>query len=83
MGLLRQLINLYVWVLILAALLSWFPDAGASSFLTQTKQVVARLTEPVLQPLRQILPRVQVGGASVDFSVFAAIIVLRVVSALL
>jgi uncharacterized protein YggT (Ycf19 family) len=44
-----------------------------------TKRVLAQLTEPVLRPLRQIVPRPRIGGVSVDFSVLVAVILLEII----
>jgi len=83
MSIVHQLIQLYVWILILSAILSWFPAADSTSFLAQAKYWVAKLTDPVLVPLRQIMPKPHMGGVSIDFSVWAAIILLDVINGLL
>jgi uncharacterized protein YggT (Ycf19 family) len=72
------LISLYIWVLIISALLSWFPSTPSGA-LAGIKRFLARLTEPVLRPLRAILPRLHAGGAYVDFSVLVAVLILIVV----
>lgn len=81
MILVHEIISLYIWVLIIAALMSWFPISSASGGLATFRRVLAALTEPVLRPLRSILPRPQVGGAAVDFSVLVAIILLEIINA--
>jgi uncharacterized protein YggT (Ycf19 family) len=75
MILVHDIITLYIWVLIIAALLSWFPSTSGGG-LEATKRVFAVLTEPVLRPLRQVLPRPRAGGVMIDFSVLVAIILL-------
>lgn len=80
MTLIHAVIQLYIWVLVLSALLSWFPAQNGGSLAT-VKVVLARATEPVLRPLRQIVPRPSFGGVGVDFSVFIAILVLTIVNA--
>ena len=81
--LLQRLIYIYIWILIISALLSWFPATSSSGGLASTKRVLAQLTEPVLRPLRQMMPRPSVGGVGVDFSVLAAVIILTVISRIL
>jgi uncharacterized protein YggT (Ycf19 family) len=79
MSVVHDLISLYIWLLILAALLSWFParpDGGLHSL----QRGLARVTDPVLYPLRQILPRPSIGGVGVDLSVFVAIILLEIIN---
>ena len=81
--LLQRVISIYIWILIISALLSWFPTTSSSGGLASTKRVLTQLTEPVLRPLRQIMPRPRVGGVGVDFSVLAAVIILTVISRIL
>ena len=79
MGYVRELISLYIWVLIISALLSWFPTTTPNGALAGIKRVLARLTEPVLRPIRAIMPRLRVGGVGVDFSVFIAVVILLII----
>ena len=79
MGYVRELTSLYIWVLIISALLSWFPTTTPNGALAGTKRLLARLTEPVLRPLRSIMPRLHVGGVGVDFSVMIAVIILLII----
>lgn len=79
-ALIQRLIYIYIWILIISALLSWFPATSSSGGLATTKRVLAQITEPLLRPLRQIMPRPNLGGVGVDFSVLAAVILLTVIS---
>ena len=83
MVLVHYLIGLYIWVLVLSALLSWFPTTHSGGALATTKLILARLTEPVLRPLRSIMPRPRIGGVGIDFSVMVAIILLVIVNSYL
>jgi YggT family protein len=83
MSLIREIIQIYIYVLVISALLSWFPTTSSQGGLATTKRVLAQLTEPVLRPLRQIVPRPRIGGVSVDFSVLVAIIILGIISTIL
>jgi YggT family protein len=80
MTLIHLLITLYIWVLVISALLSWFPTTHSSGGLATVKSVLYRLTEPLLRPLRQILPRPSFGGVGIDLSVLVAIVVLTFVN---
>jgi YggT family protein len=80
MSFVRWLINLYIWVLIISALLSWFPISNPSGGLAAVRRGLGAITEPVLRPIRQILPHPRVGGVGIDFSVLVAVIVLIFVS---
>ena len=66
--LLAFLINVYIWLIIIRALLSWFnPDP-----FSKPVRVITGLTEPLLKPIRRILP--DTGG--LDLAPIAAIAVL-------
>ena len=78
MRFIQDLLTLYILIIFVSSLLSWFPTTTSSGGLSTTKMVLARLTEPVLRPLRQIIP----GARSViDFSPFAAILILYIIKA--
>jgi YggT family protein len=83
MVLVHEILGLYIWVLIISALLSWFPTTNQNGGLASTKRVLARLTEPVLRPIRQIMPRPRIGGVGIDFSVLIAVVVLEVINAVI
>lgn len=61
------LLQLYLLALFIRIVLSWFPGSnegpvgGVSRFLWS-------ITEPVLAPLRSVLPPVQMGAAALDLS---------------
>jgi YggT family protein len=83
MTLVHDLITLYIWILIIAALLSWFPSTNSQGGLASTKRILARLTEPVLRPLRSILPRPSFGGVGIDLSVLVAVIGLEIINVII
>lgn len=69
-----QIINasltVYMWVIILRAIISWFsPDPRNRFFI-----ILYRLTEPVLRPIRRIIPPSQLGG--IDISPFIMILII-------
>ncbi|AWL12877.1 uncharacterized protein HMF8227_02425 [Saliniradius amylolyticus] len=71
---LKEALSLAFWVLILRAILSWVSQ-GASPI----EMVLGQLTEPMLAPIRRIIP--PMGG--LDLSVLVAIIGLQFVQILL
>jgi len=80
--LVRYILQAYVIVLFARALLSWFP-VHAGSPLLPVLRVLDRLTEPVLGPIRRILPPVRAGGMAIDLSIIVAIIVVELVASLI
>jgi YggT family protein len=78
MRFIQDLLTLYILIIFVSSLLSWFPTTSSDGGLATTKLVLARLTEPVLRPLRSIIPRTSMG---VDFSPFIAILILYIIKA--
>ncbi len=72
--LLLLFLQLYSWVLLARALVSWIPNLDPYH---PAVQVLYQLTEPVLEPIRRLVPPL---GGMVDVSIiiaFFALIVLR------
>ena len=67
--LIRQLIDVYSLIVLAAVIMSWMQIPPQSSI----ARVLHMLTEPLLRPLRQILP--QMGG--LDFSPMILLILLQ------
>jgi YggT family protein len=70
--------ELYLLLLIARALLSWF-QASSSPGLAKVNDVLAMLTEPVLKPIRKIIPPVRVGGTYLDLSILVVFFVIQIV----
>jgi YggT family protein len=73
-----QLLNLFLLCLLARAVLSWFPPSGG--IMDTIRGVLFTITEPVLAPVRGLLPPVQIGGMGLDLSfmiVFFAIVIIR------
>jgi YggT family protein len=71
--------QLYVLILLVRAILSWFPPSYNSP-LNPVRRFVFVLTEPVLRPFRRLIP--PVGGLDISFIV-AFIVVNIIVEAVL
>jgi YggT family protein len=76
--LLAYLVEAYVVVLIARALLSWLP-ARPGTALFRVVRVLDAVTEPVLRPLRRVLPPLRAGGMAIDLSIIIVIIVAELV----
>jgi YggT family protein len=71
--LLLTVLSLYSWVIIIRALISWVsPDPH-----NPIVQILSKLTEPVLKPLRRLLPPRKTGG--IDVSPILAILLIHFV----
>ena len=61
--------DIYSWILVAFALLSWFPNA----YETRAGRLLTNLVKPILQPLRR-LP-LSIGG--LDFTVWVAVLLVH------
>ena len=73
LGFLGWLLNLYSWVIIAAALITWVSPDPRNPIVLFLRQV----TEPVLAPVRRFLPPWKTGG--LDFSPLIVIIAIQFV----
>ncbi len=80
-GLVCWLLNVYVLLIFARILLSWFPldPDGAMAAVAGFLYLV---TDPVLGPLRRVLPPARLGGVALDLSPMIAIIGIYVVRGL-
>ena len=67
MALLCLAAQLYVFVMFARIILSWFPIQPGSA-LAPVFSVLYAVTEPVLGPIRRLLPPVGIGGMGIDLS---------------
>jgi len=71
--LIREALTLFFWILIIRAIMSWFSQGN-----NPIEYLMHQLTEPVLRPVRRIIPPI----AGLDLSVLVVIIALNVLNIL-
>jgi YggT family protein len=66
--LIDEILNLYSWIIIISAILSWLVAFGVINVRNQFVRVVVdflyRVTEPALRPIRRFLP--SLGGIDIS-----------------
>ena len=73
-SILRLIVQVYVIILIVRALLSWFPVRPGTPFERLIRGLDA-ICEPVLRPVRRILPPIRAGGMGIDLSILVVVVV--------
>jgi YggT family protein len=69
-------VQAYIVILIVRAILTWFPvSPGSATY--QLSHALDKVTEPVLAPVRRILPPMRVGGMGLDLSIIIVLLVLE------
>jgi len=77
-----DVIQAYIVLLFARLILSWFPMSPWSPW-AKVVGALARVTDPVLTPIRRILPPLRVGGAAIDLSPIVLFFALEVVLSIL
>ena len=65
-GLICLLLDVFVVVIFVRIILSWFPPG--SGFLETAQRIVFDATEWIMGPLRRVIPPVRLGAAALDLS---------------
>lgn len=71
----QSVCRILFWLIFLRAILSWIRPSSYNRFLSDLNRVLYVLTEPILAPIRNLLPG---GGMGLDFSPFIAMILLNI-----
>ncbi|HEU0170987.1 MAG TPA: YggT family protein [Acidimicrobiales bacterium] len=61
------IIQLYLLVIFVRIIMSWFPPTPGTTY-AQIFEVFDRVTDPVLAPVRAMLPPVRMGAMGLDLS---------------
>lgn len=77
-----QLLGIYVLVVFGRIILSWFP-ASPGGVIAGLQSFTYVVTEPVLGPLRRILPTMAFGGMGLDLSPIVFMIGIRVLQSVI
>ncbi len=70
------ILNALLILLVLRAVLSWFPPGG--SFMEQVNGFLVVCTEWMLAPVRRVVPPLRLGGAMLDMSFMVVFVVIMV-----
>ena len=73
-GLLCSVVQIFLYMIIVRVVLSWFP-ATSGGVVAQVSYFVGRFTEPVLDAVRRILPRT----GALDLSPLVVLLFLQIV----
>ena len=81
LSLIGDLLTLYLLVLLAYSILSWLTYSGRLDYdspVFKVQKILAAVCEPVLRPVRKIIPPVRVGGVGLDLSVLVVFLVIKV-----
>ena len=69
-------LQVIMYMIFARAMLSWFIRDANNPFM----RVLINLTEPILNPVRKLLFRLNIGGNMIDFSPLVALLLIQFVS---
>lgn len=72
-------LDIYGWVILAAILLSWF-QVPTDHPIGAVKRGVSAITDPVLRPIRRVVPDVRLGGAAIDLSPLILLLAVRLLA---
>ncbi len=72
-------IQAYIIIIFVRVILSWFPITPGTP-VASVMRVLYSLTEPVLGPIRRVLPPMRLGGMGLDLSPIIVLIGLQIIS---
>jgi len=75
---LYNIIQIYYIILFARIIMSWFMVSGGSQPLSSIYRVIFGLTEPVLAPVRKVIPSVKLGMGYLDLSPLIVLVLLRI-----
>jgi YggT family protein len=67
-------IQVYLFVVLIRIFMSWIPPTPGTTY-AQVYEVFDRLTDPVLAPIRAVLPPVRMGAMALDLSPIVVFVV--------
>jgi len=76
------LLYLFLVVLFAYSILSWFTASGRLAYdspVHKVQNVLSAICEPILRPVRRIIPPVRVGGVGLDLSVLVVFLLISAV----
>jgi YggT family protein len=68
------IIQIYMFVVLIRIFMSWIPPTPGTTY-AQVYEVFDRLTDPVLAPIRAVLPPVRMGAMALDLSPIVVFVV--------
>ena len=74
MTIICTLAQLFLLAVFARIILSWFPPSPGGGALNSVRYFLDTITEPVLGPLRRVIPPLGIGGMALDLSPLVLII---------
>jgi YggT family protein len=80
---LRTLLTIYIVIIFIRILMSWFTRIPYNRYLDAFLRFVSEVTDPYLNLFRRIIPPVRIGPGALDLSPIVGVLVLSIVGGIL
>ena len=80
---LRTLLTIYIVIIFIRILMSWFTRIPYNRYLDAVLRFVTEVTDPYLNLFRRIIPPIRMGPGALDLSPIVAVLVLSIVGGIL
>ena len=80
---LRTLLTIYIVLIFIRILMSWFTRIPYNRYLDVVLRFVSEVTDPFLNLFRRVIPAVRIGPGALDLSPIVAVLVLSIVGGLI
>ncbi|HUY07518.1 MAG TPA: YggT family protein [Acidimicrobiales bacterium] len=79
LSLVATLLHLFIIIVVVRILCTWIPVNPWSNF-AKVVHVLSKITDPVLNPLRRVIPPLRIGGMGIDLSPMILVFVLSLIA---
>lgn len=80
---LRTLLTIYIVIIFIRILMSWFTRIPYNRYLDVFLKFVSEVTDPYLNLFRRIIPMVRIGPGALDLSPIVGVLVLSIVGGII
>jgi YggT family protein len=80
---LRTLLTIYIVLIFIRILMSWFTRIPYNRYLDAVLRFVSEVTDPYLNLFRRIIPMVRIGPGALDLSPIVGVLVLSIVGGII
>ena len=80
---LRTLLTIYIVLIFIRILMSWFTRIPYNRYLDLVLRFVSEVTDPYLNLFRRVIPMVRIGPGALDLSPIVAVLVLSIVGGII
>lgn len=79
LSVIATILHLFIIIVVIRIFATWIPASPWSNF-GKFVHVLSRITDPILNPLRRVIPPLRIGGMGLDLSPMILVLVLSLIA---